>query len=96
MIVGENIVVMLLVEGYFKTFIKKEISDASKNAEAIIALSVESKEMVDVIVNKVLAAGGKASNDPIDHGFMYTWSFQDPDDHLWELFYMDENAVVEG
>jgi predicted lactoylglutathione lyase len=84
---------MLLVESYFQTFIKKEISDATKSAEVIVALTAESKEKVDEIVNRALAAGGKPSNEPADHGFMYTWSFQDIDGHLWEFFYMDESTV---
>lgn len=93
MVVSDNIFVMLLVEEYFKTFTKKEVSDASKSTEAIVCLSVESRGKVDEIVNNALAAGGKASNDPIDHGFMYGWSFQDIDGHLWELMHMDESAV---
>lgn len=47
MIVSEDIFFMLLVEEFFRTFIKKEICDASKNTEVIIALSVESRERVD-------------------------------------------------
>lgn len=93
MVISESIFVMLLVEDYFKTFTKKEISDTAKSTEVIMAITAESKEKVDELVNKALAAGGKASNDPIDHGFMYSWSFQDLDGHLWELFYMDESAV---
>ncbi|MDF2684337.1 MAG: extradiol dioxygenase, partial [Brevibacillus sp.] len=29
----------------------------------------------------------------VDHGFMYSWSFQDPDGHLWEFVYMDPSAI---
>ncbi|WP_141500112.1 VOC family protein [Paenibacillus luteus] len=93
MIIGENIYAMLLVEPFFKTFIQKEIADAAKTTEVIVALSADSREQVDEIVNKALAAGAKPYNEPIDHGFMYSWSFQDINDHLWELVHMDENAV---
>jgi hypothetical protein len=31
----------------------------------------------------------------MDHGFMYGWSFQDPDGHLWEVFWMDPSAPQE-
>lgn len=79
----------------FPTFTKREISDAAKSTEVIVALSAESREQVDELVNKALTAGGKPSNDPVDHGFMYGWSFQDLDGHLWELIYMDESAVNE-
>ncbi|MBO1513302.1 VOC family protein [Metabacillus bambusae] len=96
MVVGENIFVMLLVEEFFNTFTKKDIADATKSTEVIVAISADSKEMVDEIVHKALAAGGQPSNDPVDHGFMYGWSFQDIDGHLWELMYMDENAANQG
>jgi uncharacterized protein len=96
MIVSDHIFVMLLVEEFFQSFINKELSDTAKSAEVIMALSAESKEKVDEIVNKALAAGAKPSNDPIDHGFMYTWSFEDIDGHLWEFIYMDESAVNQG
>ncbi|MCC3380175.1 VOC family protein [Paenibacillus farraposensis] len=90
MVVSEHIFVMLLEEERFKEFTTKEISDATKSTEAIIALSVESRAEVDELVHKALQAGGKPSNEPQDHGFMYGWSFQDLDGHLWELFYMAE------
>ncbi|MCR8630465.1 VOC family protein [Paenibacillus radicis (ex Xue et al. 2023)] len=93
MVISEHIFVMLLVEPFFKTFTQKDIIDATKSTEAIIALSADSREKVDEIVNKALAAGGTPSKEPMDHGFMYSWSFQDIDGHLWELVYMDESAV---
>jgi len=93
LMIGDNIFAMLLVEDYFKTFTKKDLSDAANTTEVILALSAESKEQVDEIVNNALAAGGSLSNDPVDHGFMYSWSFQDPDGHLWEVLYMDPSNV---
>ena len=89
MIVGEDIFVMLLVERFFKTFTKKEICDATKDAEVIIALSAESREKVDQMINKVVEAGGLESSEPQDQGWMYGRSFQDIDGHLWEIIHMD-------
>lgn len=88
MIVGSNIFVMLLEESFFKTFTGKEISDATKSTEVIIAITADSRADVDEFVNKALAAGGRASNDKMDNEYMYGWSFQDIDSHLWEVFYM--------
>jgi predicted lactoylglutathione lyase len=93
MIVGNDIFVMLLVEKFFKTFTKKEISDVSKNTEVIVALSTQSRKEVDQMMEKVVGAGGKESRDPQDHGWMYGRSFEDIDGHLWEIFYMDETAI---
>lgn len=91
MIAGENIFVMLLTEPFFKTFTKKELTDATSNTEVITAISADSREEVDEMVNKALAAGGKASNDKMDNEYMYGWSFQDLDGHLWEVMYMDQS-----
>ncbi|MGE7758511.1 VOC family protein [Peribacillus sp. NPDC097895] len=91
-VISETIYIMLLVEEYFKSFTKKEIPDTATSTEAIVALSVKSKEEVDEIVNKAFDAGGKPFNEAIDHGFMYGWSFKDIDGHSWEVFYMDESG----
>jgi predicted lactoylglutathione lyase len=93
MVVGDDIFVMLLVENFFKTFTKKQISDASKNTEVIVALSVEGRENVDQMINKAIEYGGRESREPQDHGWMYGRSFEDIDGHLWEIFYMDESAL---
>src|ERR1044071_5963779 len=75
MIISENIYAMLLVEKFFKTFTKKEIADATKTAEAIIALSADSKEQVDDLVRKALAAGATTPQLKQDQGFMYSHGF---------------------
>jgi uncharacterized protein len=93
MIVGEDIFVMLLVEKFFKTFTKREICDTSKNTEVIVALSSESREKVDQMINKAIEAGGIEYREPQDHGWMYGRSFEDIDGHLWEIIYMDESAL---
>ncbi len=93
MIINDNIFVMLLVEKFFKSFTKKEICDTTKDTEVIIALSTESREKVDEMMQNVFEAGGKESREPQDHGWMYGRSFQDINGHLWEIIYMDEKAL---
>jgi uncharacterized protein len=85
--------VMLLVEPFFSTFIKKSIADASKTTEVLVCLSCDSRAEVDDLVKKAVAAGGKSPNAPQDHGFMYGHGFEDLDGHLWELVWMDPNAA---
>jgi uncharacterized protein len=92
-IVGKDIFVMFLVEKFFKTFTNRVICDTAKDAEAIVALSAESREKVDRMISKVIEAGGKESRKPRDYGWMYRRGFQDIDGHLWEIFYMDESAA---
>jgi uncharacterized protein len=93
MIVGEDIFVMLLIEKFFKTFTKKEICDTKKNTEVIIALSVESKEKVDQMINNAIESGGIESREKQDYGWMYGRSFEDNNGHIWEIIYMDENVI---
>jgi len=93
MLVGEDIFVMLLTQDKFKTFTPKLICDATKSTEVLVCLSSESREKVDEMVRKAVAAGGTTYNEPQDHGFMYGHGFQDLDGHIWELFYMEPSAV---
>ena len=93
MILSEDAYVMLLVEERFKDFTTKELADPGAETEAILAISAGSREAVDELVQKALAAGGRPSKDPIDYGFMYTAGFQDPDGHLWEVLWMDPGAL---
>ncbi|AIQ17349.1 MULTISPECIES: VOC family protein [Paenibacillus] len=92
MIINGNTFAMLLVKEFFNTFTSKKIIDTSGQTEVILAISASSKTEVDELVQKALAAGGKPFNNPVDHGFMYNWSFQDIDGHLWEVMYMEESA----
>jgi len=93
MIVAEDIYVMLLTEAKFKMFTPKEICDATKSTEVLVALSCENREQVDEMVRTAVAGGGSTYNEPQDHGFMYAHGFQDLDGHIWELMYMDPSAV---
>ena len=85
--------VMLLVEPFFKTFIKKSIANASKATEVLVCLSCDSRAEVDEMVKKAIAGGGKSPNAPQDHAFMYGHGFEDLDGHLWEVVWMDPNAA---
>ena len=87
MIIGENIFAMLLLEEFFKKFIKKEIADATIITEVINAITVNSKQEVDEMIDKAIEAGAIEPREPQDHGWMYGRSFQDIDGHLWEVAY---------
>lgn len=95
MIISEEAFVMLLAEDRFKDFTKKALCDATTHTEAILAVSADSREQVDELVDTALAAGGQPANEPMEHGFMYGRSFQDFDGHLWEVIWMDPSAPAE-
>lgn len=91
-----SIYAMLLTEPMFKTFTKKEIADATKTTEVLIAVDAESKEKVTEFVKKAVEAGGSIYAEPADHGWMYQHSFADPDGHQWEVLYMDETKLPQS
>lgn len=93
MIVSDDIFVMLLTEAKFITFTPNTMCDATKSTEVLLCLSCDSRKKVDEMVNNAVAAGGTTYNEPQDHGFMYAHGYQDLDGHIWELIYMEPNAV---
>ncbi|HEX6444784.1 MAG TPA: VOC family protein [Streptosporangiales bacterium] len=93
MVIGADIYAMLLVEPFFRTFTKKEVADASTTTEVIVALSADSREQVDDIVDRAFAAGAAPASETNDQGFMYGRSYQDLDGHIWEIMWMDPATV---
>lgn len=92
MVVADDIYVMLLTHDYFKTFTPKPICDAREGTEVLVCLSRDSREGVDDMVKKAVAAGGSTYKEPQDHGFMYAHGFEDLDGHIWELMFMQADA----
>jgi predicted lactoylglutathione lyase len=96
MVVSEAIYVMLLEESFFQTFTNKPVCDATQATEAIMCLSMDSREAVDDRVARAVQAGATAPLAPRDFGFMYQNGFQDPEGHVWELVHLSGPAPVEG
>lgn len=92
-VISEDIFAMILTHEKFKEFTPKVISDATKSTEVLIALSFDSKEKVNELVNTALRSGATVAKEPQDYGFMFTRSFSDPDGHIWEFFWMDPANV---
>jgi predicted lactoylglutathione lyase len=93
MVISDDIFAMLLTHDKFKQFTPKAIADTSKTSEVLTALSAESKDEVNKMVDAALKAGGQKLREPQDYGFMYERSFQDLDGHIWEIMWMDPAAV---
>jgi predicted lactoylglutathione lyase len=96
MVVNDDGYAMLLAEPFFKTFTKREVCDTSRQTEALIALSCDSRHEVDELMMKAINAGGRDAMPAQDHGFMYARSFYDLDGHHWEVLWMDPKAVELG
>jgi uncharacterized protein len=97
MIISDDTSAMLVVEPFFQGFIApQEIADTSKDREVIVGLSAESREQVDDLVDKALAAGGESLGEPQEDGFMFMRGFRDLDGHQWSFIYMDMSAIPES
>ncbi|GGL97495.1 glyoxalase [Streptomyces fumigatiscleroticus] len=92
-VISETIIAMLLSPRRYADFTKKEIADATRTSEVLLCLSAESREKVDELVDKAVAAGGTDTGRTQDYGHMYGRSFDDPDGHTWEIMWMDPAAV---
>ncbi|WHZ24703.1 MAG: Glyoxalase family protein [Nitrospira sp.] len=96
MVMSEDIYAMLLTHDKIKQFTGKQIADAHKTTEVLTALAVENKAKVNELADKATQAGGKEAYAPKDYGFMFTRSFEDPDGHIWEIFWMDQVQMQQG
>lgn len=94
MIISEDIFVMLLSEPFFKSFTGKEIPDTTKASEVILSLPAENREDVDIFLERCVSEGAKDLSKPQEMDFMYSRSFEDPDGHIWEVFWMDMAKVT--
>ncbi|RZS29480.1 hypothetical protein EV193_12123 [Herbihabitans rhizosphaerae] len=94
MVISDESYVMLLVKPFFESFASKPLADVENTTGAIVGLSADSREEVDELVGKALAAGAhEPKKDTPQEDFMYGRSFIDLDGHHWEIMWMDPNFV---
>lgn len=91
---SDDVAVMLHEPTSFARFVPEGSSVADPRATTIglFAFDLPSRDAVDELFEKVLAAGGSAARPTEDLGFMYTRSFRDLDGIVWEPFFMDAAA----
>ena len=94
MVLSDIIHVMLLTHEKFAQFTPKRIADAREASEVLICISADSREDVDSITGRAIAAGGREPREKQDYGFMYGRSFEDLDGHIWEPMWMDVEAAT--
>ncbi len=87
--ISDTITVMLASHEKFQQISPKPISDAKKFCQVLLSLTCESREALDALVAKAVAAGGAKAHEPEDYGFMYQCGFYDLDGHGWGLTWMN-------
>ena len=96
MVLSDAIYVMLLTHAKSRGFTTRPICPLG-SSEVLLALSCDSRDAVNALVDAGAAAGGKPDvNPPEDHGFMFQRTICDPDDHVWEPFWMNPAAALGG
>ena len=92
-IISDTISVMLATHAKFQEISPKPLSDAKQFCQVLLSLTCESREEVDALVSKAVAAGGTKAHEPEDYGFMYQCGFYDPVGHGWGLIWMDPSTL---
>lgn len=92
MIISDDSSVMLHVEPFFREFTQSDVADTSTTREVVVGLSAVSREEVDDLTDRAVAAGGQAVGVQ-DQGFMYMRAFRDLDGHQWSLIHLDMSAM---
>jgi len=94
---SDTIYSVLKTHDKYRQFTTKTIADARATGVVLICISADSGDEVDQLVGKAKAAGG--TFDPTlqqDYAFVYGRSFEDPDDHIWEVMLMDVEAAAKA
>lgn len=92
----DNVYFMVLTREFFATFTDKTVADPKTTAQVLTAFSRDSREEVDAIAERAVAAGGTEPRPAQDLGFMYSRSLEDLDGNVVEFVYMEPAAVEQG
>jgi len=95
-IIDDNSFLMVLTRDFYATFTDKPIVDPKTSVQTQVAFSRDSRDEVDAILEKALAAGGTEHRTAQDYGFMYSRDFEDPDGNLLGALWMDPVAAEIG
>ena len=95
MVITDDIYSMLLTHDKFRQFTDREIA-GPKVLEVMTALSADSRDEVNRLVDAAVSVGGKEKRPAQDYGFMFMRSFEDLDGHVWEIFWMDPAHVQQN
>ena len=93
---SDDIYFMILKREFFATFTDKPIAEPNDVAQVSVTFSRESREDVDAIIEKGLAAGGAEPKPAQDYGFMYSRDLDDPDGNSLGFLYMTPEAAENG
>ncbi len=95
-VLDDNIYFMVLTREYLGTFTDKQIIDPKTHAQTSLAFTRDSRDEVDEMLAKGLAAGGSEPREAQDFGFMYSRDLEDPDGNILGFLFMEPAAAEMG
>lgn len=82
-----NFIINFFTPKRFEWALKGKIANTELNNEIIFSLSADSREEVDLWLEKVKKAGGTIFSEPENYELGYTFGFADPDGHKFNFLY---------
>ena len=91
-VMNDNTYVMFLTEEFFQTFSERPVPKGD-TTQVLVAISLDTREQVDHMVNTAVANGAKQHEEPQDYGWMYHNSFWDINGHGWNVMFADPSQM---
>jgi predicted lactoylglutathione lyase len=90
--ISEDTLLMLNTREYFAEFTGTAVADPTSAREVSLGLSARHRGEVDQLVERAVAAGGRALGAPVAQGAMYMRAFSDLDGHRWSIMSFERPA----
>ncbi|WP_336730898.1 VOC family protein [Chryseobacterium sp. VD8] len=91
-VMNDNTYVMFLTEEFFQTFSERPVPEGD-TTQVLVAISLDTREQVDQMVNTAVANGATQHEEPQDYGWMYHNSFWDINGHGWNVMFADPSQM---
>lgn len=91
-VMNENTYVMFLTEEFFQTFSERPVPKGG-TTQVLVAISLDTREQVDQMVNTAVANGATQHEEPQDYGWIYHNSFWDINGHGWNVMFADPSQM---
>jgi len=95
-VLNNGSMLMLYAEPVFTSYTGVKVTDLSTSREVMNGFAAQSREQVDEVADKAIAAGATPIGDAQESDGLYMRAFRDLDDHWWSLNYIDMSAMDEG
>jgi predicted lactoylglutathione lyase len=94
-VVDDNIVVVLQDRERFAELVAGEVGDPAATTTVVTCVTATSREEVDELADKALAAGGRPWRPGHGDEDAYSKSFTDPDGNAWQIMWMEPRHVID-